>query len=58
MGSIDVILYCKSELIANLGGTTEVIPFVLLWMKGIFSVPSMGNNLVVKAHYGLGSRNR
>jgi len=29
-----------------------------IWLPIFFSVPSMGNNLVVKAHYGLGSRNR
>jgi len=28
------------------------------WPGGPFSAPGMGNNLVVKVHYGLGSRNR
>ena len=31
---------------------------VMLCMAAFSGVPGMGNDLVVKVHYGLGSRNR
>jgi osmoprotectant transport system permease protein len=40
------------------GVRISAVTAVGLVTTAAFSVPSMGNNLVVKAHYGLGSRNR
>jgi len=34
------------------------VSFAIQRIQALHCVPSMGNNLVVKVHYGLGSRNR